>query len=282
MIALKDIEPVTVPHLIRIEKIYTAFTRVRNGNFNFPGELHDFWEMVYIDQGVASFTADDRLFECGAGTLVFHKPNEFHRIWNADKNRVVFSVITFSAEGEYCYRLTDKVIVPDEYCQLLIRELQRQIAEGEPDEKNYSFKKLRSDPAYAAQFCSTLELLLYRCALEDCRSDAPLNDPQSLYIRAVKCMRENIDRALKVQDLADRLNVSVSQLKRVFKKYALMGVHDYYLTLRIETSKELLLHGASVCDTAQRTGFDSQNHFSSVFKKRVGMSPLRFTKSRES
>lgn len=68
------------PRLVSVKSLVSAFDMVRDADFAFDGEMHDFWEMVYIASGKAGITADERVFTLNAGQLVFHKPMEFHRI----------------------------------------------------------------------------------------------------------------------------------------------------------------------------------------------------------
>ena len=43
-------------------------------------EMHDFWEIVYLESGEAEATADDRKIHLFPGDVIFHKPGEVHAI----------------------------------------------------------------------------------------------------------------------------------------------------------------------------------------------------------
>ncbi|MDD3214004.1 MAG: AraC family ligand binding domain-containing protein, partial [Eubacteriales bacterium] len=65
----------------------------------FSGEKHDFWELVYIDQGEAEIGADREVRQLNQGQLIFHKPNEFHTIWaNYARGASIF-VISFACRS---------------------------------------------------------------------------------------------------------------------------------------------------------------------------------------
>ena len=73
-------------------------------NFIQPGECHDFWELVYVDKGTAVATADGKETVLKQGSIIFHKPNEFHAI-RAEKddppNILVLTFISFSPSMSY-------------------------------------------------------------------------------------------------------------------------------------------------------------------------------------
>ena len=89
-------------------------------------------------------------------------------------------------------------------------------------------------------------------------------------------MQHCIDRSLAVNQLASELHVSQSQLKRLFHHYALTGVHEYFLKLKMNHAKVLLSRGESVRNTALAVGFDNQNNFSTAFKRETGLPPSKW------
>ena len=90
-----------------------------------------------------------------------------------------------------------------------------------------------------------------------------------------------IDSNVSVSDLADRLNISISNLKRLFAKYTNIGVHEYYTFLKIAQAKELLRQGKTVTDTAELTGFANQAYFSAAFKRITGKTPKEYRMLKE-
>ena len=76
-----------------------------------------------------------------------------------------------------------------------------------------------------------------------------------------------------MEEIAAAVHLSVSALKRIFKKYAGMGVHKYFLKLKLKTAIELLENGDSVTEIAKKLNFSSQAYFTNVFKRETGESP---------
>ena len=65
--------------LIKINSVITAFNAERQKGFYFSGEMHNFWELVYVVSGRVMATSEEKVFSLSEGQLIFHKPMEFHQ-----------------------------------------------------------------------------------------------------------------------------------------------------------------------------------------------------------
>lgn len=55
-----------------------------------------------------------------------------------------------------------------------------------------------------------------------------------------------------------------------------MGIHKYYLNIKIQQAADLLKAGESVTVIADKLNFSSQNYFPIVFKREIGVSPTDY------
>ena len=78
--------------IVNVSKIVTIHYYEFDRNFEFGGESHDFWEMVYVGRGRVEISRDDERLALSEGELIFHKPNEFHSV-RALNSAPSFSVI---------------------------------------------------------------------------------------------------------------------------------------------------------------------------------------------
>ena len=90
--------------------------------------------------------------------------------------------------------------------------------------------------------------------------------------------KNNFDKSLSVNDIARLINMSASNVKRVFALYSDIGIAKYFLNLRIRRAKELLQEGLSPYEVAEKLGF-KPNYFYTVFKREVGTTPNKYAKS---
>ena len=274
---------IAVKRPIVIKELKTAFIAERGKGYAFRGESHDFWEIVYIKKGIAGFTAQDKIFECPPDTLVFHRPNEFHRIWNAGEDEIEFTVISFATSSEYMLdALSGAVLSLSGKTKRLMQELRKYIVDYRVSDEHFPVGlEEPANEVALARFCSVLELLLYECAVFDAKIAPKSSYTARLFADAVRIMNEQLSRTLTSREIAESLNVSQAHLKRIFRRYALSGVHEYFLAMKIEKAKSLLLQGESVASVADQVGFDHPNYFSLTFKRLVGTTPTRWLKNPE-
>jgi AraC-like DNA-binding protein len=88
-------------------------------------------------------------------------------------------------------------------------------------------------------------------------------------------------KTLTAGEIAKAAGLSPTYLSRKFRQATGTGVHEYLTFLRLkEAALELLSTDSSVTEIALRCGFSDGNYFKDVFKKRYGVTPTGYRKSR--
>lgn len=88
------------------------------------------------------------------------------------------------------------------------------------------------------------------------------------------------DNALNVQQLAEKLSMSISTLERWVIKYYNNTPLKYIIQSRLIKAEMMLRQDlGSIKDIAYTTGFNSAPYFCASFKKEYGKSPLEYKKS---
>lgn len=100
---------------------------------------------------------------------------------------------------------------------------------------------------------------------------------QPLVERARAYMQGYVEDYLEMPDVAAYLNISYSTFRHVFKKYTGLAPSQYYLNLKIHRAKELLRStSASIKEISIILHFDTPEYFTTLFKKKTGMTPSQF------
>ena len=77
--------------------------------------------------------------------------------------------------------------------------------------------------------------------------------------------------------IVQALGVSYSRMRKVFKEYTGHSPHQYYLEMKINKAKELLLtKNSTIKQVAIDLSFENQYYFSRLFKKKTGLSPSQW------
>jgi transcriptional regulator GlxA family with amidase domain len=93
-------------------------------------------------------------------------------------------------------------------------------------------------------------------------------------VAVISEMEGNLEQPLSQTELAQRVNLSTRQLERLFRKYLAATPTRYYLNLRLQRARQLLLQTPlSILSAALACGFVSASHFSKCYRECFGKSP---------
>jgi len=99
--------------------------------------------------------------------------------------------------------------------------------------------------------------------------------------KAVAYIDEHLSEEITILKLSRAVGVSKSVLYNDFHEIFGCTVHEFINEKRIEKSLEYLLReDASMEEIAQKVGFSGAAYYGAVFKKKKGMSPLKFKKEK--
>lgn len=95
--------------------------------------------------------------------------------------------------------------------------------------------------------------------------------------RVMQYIDDNLDAKVTLQHLAAVAGLSRMHFAAQFRTAVGMRPHDYLLKRRIDRAQELLLRAdASLVDIALTVGFQTQAHFTTVFKRFAGDTPYQW------
>ncbi len=94
--------------------------------------------------------------------------------------------------------------------------------------------------------------------------------------RAIEWIQDHYTELLRVETLAQAVNMSVSSLHHHFKNVTTLTPLQYQKQLRLHEARRLLLrHSGDVGSVATRVGYDSPSQFSREYSRHFGAPPLR-------
>ncbi len=93
-------------------------------------------------------------------------------------------------------------------------------------------------------------------------------------LRVIELMEASLEEPLPRSDLARQTGLSTRQLERLFRKYLGRTPTRYYLELRLQKARSLLMQTSmSVLDVALACGFVSASHFSKCYREYYAKTP---------
>ena len=94
--------------------------------------------------------------------------------------------------------------------------------------------------------------------------------------QVIQMMEANIEDPISPADLAEEVGMSTRQLERLFRRYLNRSPKRYYMELRLQKARNLLMQtDMSVINVALACGFASPSHFSKCYRAHYNTTPYR-------
>lgn len=134
------------------------------------------------------------------------------------------------------------------------------------------------DPNYQQTLAGIVNYLIGQMYYLERNCELKKNSDQVDLIAKSKVMiRESLETCITIQEIAQKLGISYSSFRKLFKEYTGIAPAMYQHNLRLQLAKELLTStDESIKEIAYRLNFGSPDYFSSKFKAKIGMKPSDF------
>lgn len=121
--------------------------------------------------------------------------------------------------------------------------------------------------------CAVCESIAYPCPPEDHVDNIDFNKTLAnvmLYID------QNFKTIQSVNEIAEVVHISPSYLSTLFRKHLGVPLVYHLQSLKMGLAKQMLEEGYSVTDTCREIGFSDCSYFIRIFKRHLGMTPLKY------
>lgn len=242
---------------------------------------HTYYEICLVGwHGSGQFIVHDELHPVRSGDLFIARPKVAHQIRNDKRHLELYWMgfrecrknISSTNEISTLWRKfaenNHSVVMPSPGAALLWHNL-RAMAEG-----NYLAGKNE-------QLCALTKILLLTILQDGAGEDAVYPEPPTrdtameMAVRtAIRFMKDNLSRPLKMEDIAWQTHLSSRHLSRLFTAQTGCTPMRYLENLRLENAASLLLNTSLPIKTiAAQCGFDTVQYFTQVFQKRMHYPP---------
>lgn len=234
-------------------------------------------ELYMVLEGQARYFIDDKYYTLQKGDIaiinqrVTHGESPMSSMGNSSIS-VGVSNLFMDGMQENC--LTDNTVDPVVHTQLL------------SDSVSGIFKTINvfsADMGHLSRAVNSLTTSLVLIVREGLQSNSQRTiqaDHISEYRLAKEIqsyLDENYRNGMDLDDIFDKLHLSVSYAAAIFKKYFNVSPKKYILEHRLGEAQQMLQStDLSVADIAERTGFNSSNHFITIFRKYIGCTPKQY------
>ncbi len=249
---------------IRIESIGITHP---NKKYFIERQHSDYFVLEYIVSGKGYIICDDKkytveendvyLIHLGSKHRYGADPHEpYEKIWVNFFGGIFTDIIS-------AYGLSGKVVFKNTSCKELFDELLDLAIKYNDNEEVY---------LKASEIIFKIVLKLVE--------NTEKHNISTVAIKTKETLDQLIYRKVTMQDVYDEIHLSKSQICREFKKYYGVTPYQYLLNRRIAIAQNLLTKTKlSVKEISDSLCFVDEYHFSSLFKKRNGISPTAYRKA---
>ena len=288
-------ESVHLEDSITIENIISIHYFQYMSDFSFPGESHDFWELVCVDRGEIDAIADDRRLTLKKGSILFHKPNEFHNVLTNGLVSPSLVVIGFDCHSPCMKAFENQLMtIQDTEKELLAQIIveARNTFSGRLDDPYQEELIFNSEPLtfgsaqLISHYLEQLMIHLYRryfsysLPVRSSRFLAEASSGNDTYNRIVRYMEEHLGERMTIDRICRDNLVGRSQLQKLFRDTKGCGVIEFFSMMKIDTAKQMIRDNQlNFTQIADRLGYNSIHYFSRQFKQITTMTPSEYATS---
>ena len=281
--------PIVPERLITIRELYSVHYFEYTSSYRFAGESHDFWELVYVDNGSLQVTAADAVHTLTRGQLIFHAPDEFHALsanGQVAPNLVVVSFRCDSPAMEFFRsRITFAGSAERTLLARVVEESGGLFSTPLNDPSTQALVRRSDAPLGGEQLLvMALEELLVRLLrqgenLPDYRRSR-LREVEGLAADIAEYLEQRLDQPLTVDQVCRDNMIGRSQLQKLFHQQTGGGVMEYFGRMKIRAARQMIREGhLNFTQSAEKLGFQSVHYFSRRFRSITGMSPSEYADS---
>ena len=280
---------------VTINRIISVHYFQYMSDFSFPGESHDFLELVCVDRGEIDALAGDRRLTLKKGNILFHKPNEFHNVLTNGKVSPSLVVIGFECHSPAIKSFEDQLMsVQDTEKELMAQIIveARNTFSGRLDDPYQEELIFNSEPLtfgsaqLISHYLEQLMIHLYRryfsysLPVRSSRFLAEASSGNDTYNRIVRYMEEHLGERMTIDRICRDNLVGRSQLQKLFRDTKGCGVIEFFSMMKIDTAKQMIRDNQlNFTQIADRLGYNSIHYFSRQFKQITTMTPSEYATS---
>ena len=270
--------------LIDVKQIMSIHYFEFKSSYNFSSEIHNYWELVYIDKGSAIVTSDGNSKKLSQGEIIFHKPGENHSIASDVNDPPTVFIITFYCPSKVMSFFNNKHMNVPTPLRKYITEM---INDGEEayhleDDSPYETQlKKRRDGLFGSEqlIKLNLEMLLLKLIRSTTlpKIDDDTKNYDKLTTAIIDILTNNVYGRITVEEISKKTGFSRTHISSVFKKNCGLTITEYLTQLKISEAKYLIRKDIyTISQISDFLCYDNPHYFYRVFKKETNMTPKQY------
>ncbi|WP_127579575.1 AraC family transcriptional regulator [Paenibacillus koleovorans] len=298
---------------IVINKLITMFYFEFGKGYVFRGEKHNFWEFLYVDKGEIEVVADTDRYWLKQGSIIFHKPNEFHSFYARQGTAPSVIVMTFDCHSRAMKRFENQVIALNDEERNMLANVVKEGMNAFEFPFKYPIYRRKDAPIGSEQLlqCYLTAFLIRllrknefqpfktalgaselgladgdwgkeRVGVRELELSTAVKEKSGAQLASLvtRYMTERLDQNLTLDEISEALHIAKTRLKEAFKKETGQTIMDTFARMKIQRAKELIREdNSNFTEIARTLGYSSLHYFSKTFKRATGSNPSEYART---
>lgn len=228
------------------------------------------YSIIYVSKGVGHFRCLGKTYDLQPNTAYFLFPSILHSYSTDIKNlfshwwvdfygynaRVLISSIGVTPESPVIYNID------------LLKEFEDLLSQSSDNDSSESLMA-------SCQLYRLFGILSGKVTI-GCESSSSVTTMSTPFLKAKRYLEANYREEISIDEASRLAGVSSTHLIKLFTANLGCSPSQYLATLRVDSSKKLLLEtNMSIVEIAHISGFNDPHYFSRFFKKHTGFSPQK-------
>ena len=249
-----------------IENIGTTYP---NPKYRVSRTNNDMFIFEYILSGSGYIEVNGEKFKVSTNDVYIIEPGQDHTYYSDPKNPFKKIWINFYSEifKEIfnSFGLSGKTVFKNSETLELFEQIQ-------------NLKKVSN---FSDDLCYEIAPILFKILCKLAMNSNTLITVSKTAKLTKKYIDDNIYTNISIEDIADNLKLSKAHIIRDFTKNYGISPYNYIIEQKIALAKKMLvLHNMNITEISNQLGFEDTNYFSKFFKKKTGISPSQYRKSK--
>lgn len=245
--------------------------------------VHSFFEICYAFAGRGLFRINQVDYDVRAGDIFVAKPGEPHEIISTEDDPLGIYFWSYTLTPSLASRVDTEATDGLLKAFLVSERWVSPYSELQPLLDLLTEEAALRRPGYDQVIQGLLVKLLLDTAravvnLPDSKAVSPARThAEQIAQKIVRYLHDNYNRRVLVRDVAAQVHLSERHTNRIFQEVMGVAIVEYLTELRLEIAAQRLLdRGLSVKAVAHASGYPDVHYFTTLFRRRTGMTPSTF------
>ena len=236
--------------------------------------FHEFDKIVILISGHVDYAVENNVYSLRPWDLLLIPHHTIHKAL-IDQSEPYERIIIYMNGAYYSGIMPEAGITAcleraNESCGYLLRPNEAQIAELSETLNRY---KTYSEGSIEAMRDALMVQLLIQIGCLSGSAERGTDKHNVKIEKILSYINENFTEELRIDQLAERAELSKYHFMRLFKESTGTSVHAYIRQRRLMNASRLIRSGVPAVQAAQRSGFEDYSVFYKAFRNNFGTSP---------